>query len=83
MKMKNRFLDVNKKWGKNPNRQDKKKVNWVKLDAIIKQKYTLNCEEFNVSCQEIPTKFPSAAPKHEKHRNENSSTIVNQMEQRI
>ena len=86
MKIKNRFLDVNKKWGKNRNRQDKKTyynyfstVNWIKLDAIIKQKHTLHCEECNKSCQEIHTKFPSTAPKYEKDRNGNISATVNQI----
>ena len=51
----------------------------VKLDAIIKQKHTLNCEECNISCQEIHIKFPSTAPKYKKDRNKNISTVVNQI----
>ena len=41
--------------------------------------HTLNCEEGNKSCQEMHTKFPSTAPKYEMDRNENISTVVNQI----
>ena len=81
-KRKQRFMDLNSKWGRNNKRNDKNDyydyfsaVNWVKLDGATKKRHSLECSECQQSCFDMHAKFLSTTPKYEKHRKENVSRI--------
>ena len=79
-----RFMDTNKKWGKDKN-EDKceyyeffSPVNWQKMDDSLKKKHSVICTECIESSSVIQGYFPSTTPKFKTNRMKNPIHVLNE-----